>query len=535
MVRDEFNFEYSPNVGLCIAIIDLHTTNEELAKFLLFHCHRLELLLRPMRGKVNPEVDVVLVGKMLKCLAFSAKIRGADLEANIIINHADVVLKVAENGCESIVPQIPMEPISTITIRTIINDLIKVENWKMALELSVKYDRAGNAGVFAAWGVSAIKSGQYRFAREKISLALQPVSGSSTFANEEFLKMLNNDLPFDDKKFSFKRLNRSPPLLHEVLESLESTASRQKVSDPFQSPFRSKMGPQKETSKNVLNAIDSLRKIVDGDYGPLVRKPSDKFEWQSDIVINTPYYDESMFYLLNYGGHIDFLTFLMKNNLIKSALRYVIVQIVPSDLFIKYLFMPIVKMGRLIDLMGLIKKMDVTLLMWKEYIIAACKHLERKRSYNCLYQMQMLTTDLIRAAMTCIKFYLDGSGNYTELNEKAHYLMDAKTHFQTELEKTEMKRMEKQETGRKDEIALKWDLKTINTHINIISLQLEVAKFLAKCEADGLPTVGLMSKIFMDKPCLKTLFGKNQERSQVAILLLVCGRSIQCGFGISFR
>jgi zinc finger FYVE domain-containing protein 26 len=149
--------------------------------------------------------------------------------------------------------------------------------------------------------------------------------------------------------------------------------------------------------------------------------------------------------------------------------------------------------------------------------------------------MQILTGDLVRAAMTCIKFYLEGSGNYTELNAKSHHLMDAKSHLQTELEKTESKKVERHESNRKDGITLKWDLKTINTHINIIALQLEVAKYLAQCEAEGLPTIALMPKIFMDKPGLMTMFGKSQEKNQVAILLLVCGHSIESGFGISYR
>lgn len=534
MVRDDFNFEYSPNVGLCIAIINLHTTNDELAKFLLFHCHRLRLLLRPIRGKINPEVDLILVAKMLKCLAFSAKIRGADAEANLIIDHTDVILKVTENGCESLAPQIPLEPINSVTIRSIINDLIKAENWKMALELSVKWDRSGTAGVFSAWGVSAIKSGQYQFARNKISLALQAVNGSSPQANESFMNMLNGFGAVDEKKFNYKRVSRSLPLLNEVLESLESTASKERSLEPLQSPFRSRAS-KKESSKNVLHIMDSLRKIVEGDYGPPIRKPLDKFEWQSSVIINTPYYDESMFYLLNYGGNVEFLHFLMKNNLVYSALRYSIAQQVPHELFIQYVFTPIVRMGRLSDFMALIKKTDETLMIWKDYIMAACKHLEQKRAFNCLYHMQILTGDFVRAAMTCIKFYLDGSGSYSELHTKSHHLLDAKNHLQTELEKTEWKKVEKQENGKKDELTLKWDLKTINAHINIISLQLEIAKYLAQCEADGFATIGLMPKVFMDGPGVKTLFGKNQEKNQVSILLLICGHSIDSGFGISYK
>lgn len=536
MVRDEFNFECSPNVGLNQSIVNLHSPNEELAKFLLFHCHRLKLLLCPIRGKINPEVDLILVARMLKCLAFSAKIRGADAEANAIIDHADVVLKVARNGCEAIAPLIPMEPINGVTIRTLINDLIKLEQWKIALELSVKWDRSGTSGVFSAWGVSAIKSGQYRFAREKIALAIQPQPGSSLQTNAGFSNMLNDMAPINEKLYKFKRSIRSPPLLLEVLEALESTANKRKLAGTYVSPHKTmQLGPQKETSRNVLNVMDNLKRIVEGDYGPPSRKPSDKFEWQPKLTVNNSYYEESLFYLMNYGGSLEFLIFFMKNNFVQQALRYCLAQQVPYEIFIQQVVIPTVKTGKLEDLIELMKKMDSSLVMWKDHIMAICKHLERHRGFNCLYQLQIMTGDYVRAAMTCIKFYLDGSGNYSELNSKSHHLVDAKNHLQAELEKAEQKKVEAPEIGRRDGIALTWDLKAINAHINLISLQLEISKYLAKCESEGLPTIGIMKKIFMDKPGMKSLFGTIKEQGQVAILLLICGHSIESGYGISYR
>lgn len=158
MIRDEFNFEHSPNVGLCIAIICLHTLNDDLTKFLLFHCHRLELLLRPIHGRINPEIDIVLVAKMLKYIATTAKLFGDLGESNIIIDHADMILKVAENECDAIISKVPFNSVAnTISIRDIINELIKAENWKLALELSVKWDRCSTSGVFSAWAVTLIK------------------------------------------------------------------------------------------------------------------------------------------------------------------------------------------------------------------------------------------------------------------------------------------------------------------------------------------------------------------------------------------
>jgi zinc finger FYVE domain-containing protein 26 len=158
MIRDEFYFEYSPNVGLCIAIICLHTVNDDLTKFILFHCHRLELLLRPIHGKINPEIDIVLVAKMLKYLATTAKLFGDLGESNVIIDLADMILKIAENECDSLLSKIPS---NTTSIRETINELIKSENWKLALELSVKWDRYSTSGVFSAWAVSLIKGKNY--------------------------------------------------------------------------------------------------------------------------------------------------------------------------------------------------------------------------------------------------------------------------------------------------------------------------------------------------------------------------------------
>lgn len=164
MVRDDFNFECSPNVGLCIAITCLHTVNDELTKFLLFHCHRLELLLRPVNGRINPEIDIILVAKMLKYLATTAKLFGDFGESNIVIDHADMILKVAENECDAIISRVACNSTVniSISIRDTINELIKAENWKLALEISVKWDRTATSGVFSAWAVSLIRGKRER-------------------------------------------------------------------------------------------------------------------------------------------------------------------------------------------------------------------------------------------------------------------------------------------------------------------------------------------------------------------------------------
>lgn len=362
-----------------------------------------------------------------------------------------------------------------------------------------------------------------------MALALQPVGGSSSKSNEELIAMINFNVKLDPSKFKYKRLLRSSPLLFEILEILESTASKKNVIEiSMASSVSSKLTTSREGVKNLNLSMEGLKKIMDGDYGGLTKRFSDKFDWQQSEVLKSPYYEESIFYLIAYAANTDILDFFVKNNLIKHAVRYAIIQNVPYETFTQLIFVPVTRSGRLGEFMELINQIEV--IHWRNYIVAICKFLERKKSLHVLYQIQILTKDYIRASMTSIKFYLEGSGNYTELNEKARHLNDAKNHLQTELEQVEQG-VKNDDNG----IHLKWDSKAINAQINAILLQLETSKFLAKCESDGLPTLDVMPKVFMDKISLKTLLGKPNEMNQVAILLLICGQSICGGFGLCYR
>lgn len=162
IVRDEFSFEHSPNVALCISIMCLHSINEDLTKFILFHCNRLELLLKPLHGHISPEIDVVLVTKMLKNLAITAKFFGDAVEANSIIDYADMILKIVENDENNInIPKVPYYSCTDkILFRDTISEMIKTENWKLSLEISVKYDRQSTSSIFSSWAATLIK-GQY--------------------------------------------------------------------------------------------------------------------------------------------------------------------------------------------------------------------------------------------------------------------------------------------------------------------------------------------------------------------------------------
>ncbi|CAO1392357.1 unnamed protein product [Diamesa hyperborea] len=574
IVRDEFSFEYSPNVGLCIAICDLHSTNADLAKFLLFHCHRMELLLRPVQGKLNPEIDYILVATMLKTLAFSAKLRGESNECNSIIDHADIILSVVKNRCESL---LPTEPINTNSLRKLRDALVVAEKWNMAIDISLKCGFK-TTGVFAAWGVSSLKAGCFETAREKFTHCLTKVAGSNNMTNTKLINLIEEDVKWDETEAAeirtiFRRVKKSPAVIVEILNILESSTQAHQQPETLKrastiisstnSLNRSSRINLYEPALNILNTLTNLKNISNGEYGEsnrekepvvsrrtsVVRRISEDFQHyapkKSNVLTCNRYFEECSFYLFSYAGHIDILKFLEKNNLITSALKYIQLHKIETEMFIQYLFMPKLKLGQLEKLFKCMREIDESLFMWNDYIIQTCRFLEKSKWFNCLYHMQILTKDIIRASMTCVKFYTMKCYTFSELNSNSIHLLKAQTHLQSELENCSYGDKEPVISGSdemirrnsdRNQLVLKYDLKTINTHINTINRQMEVAKYLAACESTGKKTLSLLPKIFRDYSSNQppTLFGGVTEATQLAVLLIVCG-NIESGFGICYR
>lgn len=209
------------------------------------------------------------------------------------------------------------------------------------------------------------------------------------------------------------------------------------------------------------------------------------------------FYSESIFYLVNYGRHIDILRFLIKYKQIAKALKYTVVLHIPTEQFIQTIIMPHLKNGRLNVIVQQMIDMDETLMMWKEYIIQICLMLEKRNLLNSLYQIQLQLKDTVRASMTCVRFYTINCSSYLDLRNNSYHLMNAQKHLKSELELCQWEEI-KAQTKRLDEsvsLVMKMDSKSLNQHINTIWLQIDSAKFLAGCEENGKDTVNLISKV----------------------------------------
>ncbi|KAL1460645.1 hypothetical protein WDU94_012608 [Cyamophila willieti] len=86
-------------------------------------------------------------------------------------------------------------------------------------------------------------------------------------------------------------------------------------------------------------------------------------------------------------------------------------------------------MGNTDSLFSLMEARDPTLLVWKLYLRAVCAHCERNSLLNSLYAIQLRTRDHVRAAITCVLFYLKDVHTYVQLNEKSYHLINARAHL----------------------------------------------------------------------------------------------------------
>ena len=169
-----------------------------------------------------------------------------------------------------------------------------------------------------------------------MALALQPVIVSE---QERFIEALNGMISINNAKFSYKRLTKASPLLSEILEVIDASVPKH-FKENITTLQRSSSS-SKDSPKSNANSMDYLKKIMEGDYGSKTKKIADKFDWNQTDLTKSPYFVESIHYLINYGGNVDIIEFFMKNNLIKFAIRYTLIQKIPYDMFVQFIIIPI--------------------------------------------------------------------------------------------------------------------------------------------------------------------------------------------------
>ncbi|KAG5266093.1 hypothetical protein AALO_G00249720 [Alosa alosa] len=480
----EFYYEQAPSASLCVSILSLHSDPAACGHQLIGHCRSLS------RTLTNLEVDARLITDVMRQLVFSAKVmfvktgQTQDLAlCDSYISKVDVLTILVKANYKDI-PSLD-DILEAAAVSRLRNQLLESEYYQLAVEVSTK-SGLDPAGVWHAWGMACLKAGFLSRAREKFARCLKP--------------------PVDRGQHT-----QGPRILQEILQHLEANIRPTSV-------------PMPQHSEEDILA--SLRELEEALAEP---NPLERLEGR---IHNCRNYQESLHYLQTYGTHLALVSFYMRHDGMKEALTYLISKECQDEVFLEAVLTPSLERGRLGVLQGQLEAVDPTLEGCSRYLIAACQHLQRRSHFHTLYQLQQFMTDHVRAAMTCIRFFTHGAQSYLQLGEQQRWLVRAKEHLRTYLQEQQSRG-----TSRKKSVSSSFRKKMsssdVSRHMNTIELQLEVTRFLHRCETSS-PSKS--SGIPLPKASVPpTLFGGGPMKIDVACKVMLGGKNIEEGFGIAYR
>ncbi|KAG7510729.1 zinc finger FYVE domain-containing protein 26 [Solea senegalensis] len=486
LLRSEFYYEQAPSAYLCAAILSLHSDQTACGHQLILHCRSLS------RKLTNPEVDACLLTDVMRQLLFSAKLmfvkvgRNQDLAlCDSYISKVDV-LKILVTANYKYIPSLDdILEISAVT--RLRNQLLEAEYYQLAVEVSTK-SGLDPGGVWQAWAMASLKGGNLFGAREKFSRCLKA--------------------PMDRNQ-----LNLGSLLLQEIVQHLE-TIVRPTVSTSF--------------GEDVLASLRELEEVVNDTV--TVEKPEAQTQ-RGDLN------QECLYYLNTYGTHLALIGFYMRHDCMTEAVTYLLNRDCPEEVFLDGVLQPSLERGRLGTLQGILEKLDPSLETCSRYLLAACQFLQRRGYFNTLYQLQQFMMDHVRAAMTCIRFFTLGASSYLQLGEQQRWLVRAKEHLRTYLQEQQGR-----SAGRKkpqvNSFRKMMSSSDVSRHMNTIELQLEVTRFLHRCEtaaSSNAPQTRTPSSKTSRSNSPPTLFGGSPVKVEVACKVMLGGKNIEEGFGIAYR
>ncbi|KAG8181284.1 hypothetical protein JTE90_022222 [Oedothorax gibbosus] len=294
---------------------------------------------------------------------------------------------------------------------------------------------------------------------------------------------------------------KESPLLHKILKVLEDSKY-----------------PGAEKASTIFKSLSSLRNIKSG---------LSQFEEQVS-PLNDLIKKECMFYLSTYGTHFSTVSFFRKHGLLNEALDYILEEKCEPDVFVEALFIPALKNVQLSSLKYLMTSTDPALSKWSSYLFATCRHLERIKFLNVLYEIQMFMEDYARAAKSAINFYLSPAPSYESMFERQRHLHNARKHYELYLQYTKNTDAVSESWKRRKFIKA-MSVKEIESYLQVISVQEEVSKFLKLCASRGfLYEVG-------EEKCPPTLFGNAQRKSELLLMVLVNSVNVDEGFEIALK
>ncbi|XP_067941543.1 zinc finger FYVE domain-containing protein 26-like [Watersipora subatra] len=490
-LRSDFFYDHAPSVSLCTSILQLYTGGIACGRYMLRLCEKLSHIIKPIEQRsTNQEVDYNLIISMMKFLLLNAKLRfvkehyidGVGL-CESYTNRVEVLSLLISDYYVNL-PTV--EDLAKIdNVRRLRDKLMEDERPELAMEISTRFGLETTA-IWSAWGLTCLRKGDYKAARDKFSKFLKPLKDKSS------------------QTIAFGTI------LNDILNTLLGQTA---------------VGPCSYTQLSIKNTLKALTSGQDISKSiPLLPTHGSKIDANLENV------EECLYYLNTFANHQKVIEFYADNGYLLKAIQYCIDKNCSTDVFIECIFQPAVARGELSFLQEQLLTVDSGLQSCNSYLTAVCRHLARYNKYHVLYQMQVFIKDHLRAAMTCIQaFYLNKAKSYGDLNNRNQHLSKALEHYQSYLgpprpeRASRLKRAQLSGTGQNSELSgrLKLPESEVRRLVSLVKLQIDVAKH--------------MSSSSLAKGPVLSLFGEQQERASLASLVIITEKSVSVGFELAFR
>ncbi|XP_063589556.1 uncharacterized protein LOC134766562 [Penaeus indicus] len=553
LVRQEFCYDYAPSLSLCLAILAQHQDHKRAAVCIVKLCHHLFSLIVSSIKSASPEVDNTFVLSMIQTLLASSKVRFGNIGEHQGIalceyytQWVDLIALLSKANCGYIIPIPSLQNMLQIGelhrknlmgeeklkeklerclqqefvhMRHLRDMLVKKQLWELALNISTKAGLEAT-GVWGAWAMASLKAGDFPGARERFSRVLER--------------------PFD------KRRPCRSSLLPEVIKYLESNpfSVDQKVMEQAERARATIMmnDQSRLPPSQALVVLHSLQELNGISNGLLTNRESNKQIFSShrtkkknNSKMDSLFQTECKYYLCLYGNHCMTIQYFMRNKQMQECVNYLLSEEIEVDLFVHEVLVPILRCGQLDMLLRNFRAIDPKQEKWAKYMLGGCRWLERQGWWNSLLAVQEALGDRLRAAMTLLRMYSHAVDSYNGLANRVHHLLAAKSHLQAYLDTQALH----QSSAKKKKIILNMSGWQVNQHINTLTLQADVTKFLANCEAKGNVLCSLLHNLHKLKVLgnisLPTLLGDEEERLAVASLAICGAQSVADGLSLAYR
>jgi len=143
-------------------------------------------------------------------------------------------------------------------------------------------------------------------------------------------------------------------------------------------------------------------------------------------------FQQSIYYLSEYGTPHMLISFLISHNLVMDACKFVLLKQYSQNVFVDDVLNVCIKLNKCEELVQAIKKLDPLLTQFRDYATSSCHYLSRQNDTHNLLKFQELLGDHVRAGLTLIKLFVESDA--TSFQEKRVFLERSKDHFLKELD-----------------------------------------------------------------------------------------------------